>query len=231
MEPAKYIVPSSVKENLGTDQWPQRCNAVDVCERLGGLKSTRMPRHIRAAPGAWAATPCWREACRAGVCEVTWGRRMSETPEQGFRTGCSRKYRKWQEWHPSGGAWHSRIRVTSRILFYFIILFWDGLSLCIFGCPRIPSVDQVDLRLRDPPTSASQACISTSGSFLLSAHFNLFTCRQIKGMRHHAWLQFPFYSFIYLKIFIRYFLYLHFKCYPLSWFPLWKPPLSSSLVY
>ena len=25
---------------------------------------------------------------------------------------------------------------------------------------------------------------------------------------------------------ISYFLYLHFKCYPLSWFPLWKPPIS-----
>jgi hypothetical protein len=27
--------------------------------------------------------------------------------------------------------------------------------------------------------------------------------------------------------FIRYFLYLYFKCYPLSWFPLRKPPISS----
>jgi hypothetical protein len=28
--------------------------------------------------------------------------------------------------------------------------------------------------------------------------------------------------------FIKYFIYLHFKCYPLSrWFPLWKPPISS----
>jgi hypothetical protein len=31
------------------------------------------------------------------------------------------------------------------------------------------------------------------------------------------------------SFFIRYFLYLHFKCYPLSWFPLLKPPISSSL--
>jgi hypothetical protein len=30
-------------------------------------------------------------------------------------------------------------------------------------------------------------------------------------------------------IFIRYFLYLHCKCYPLSWFPLWKPPIPSIL--
>ena len=27
----------------------------------------------------------------------------------------------------------------------------------------------------------------------------------------------------------KYFLYLHFKCYPLSWSPLWKPPISSPL--
>ena len=27
--------------------------------------------------------------------------------------------------------------------------------------------------------------------------------------------------------FIRYFLYLHFKCYSLSWFPLWKTPIPS----
>jgi hypothetical protein len=37
-----------------------------------------------------------------------------------------------------------------------------------------------------------------------------------------------FYLFIFpWNIFIRYFLYLHFKCYPLSWFPLWKPPIPS----
>jgi hypothetical protein len=29
----------------------------------------------------------------------------------------------------------------------------------------------------------------------------------------------------FLTIFIRYFLYLHFKCYPISWFPLQKPPI------
>ena len=31
-------------------------------------------------------------------------------------------------------------------------------------------------------------------------------------------------------LFIRYFLYLHFKYYPLSWFPLWKPPIPSLLL-
>ena len=34
---------------------------------------------------------------------------------------------------------------------------------------------------------------------------------------------------LFFLFFIRYFLYLHFKCYPLSWFPLWKPPTPSLL--
>jgi hypothetical protein len=34
-----------------------------------------------------------------------------------------------------------------------------------------------------------------------------------------------FFSFFF---FIRYFLYLHFKCYLLSWFPLWKPPITTA---
>jgi hypothetical protein len=35
----------------------------------------------------------------------------------------------------------------------------------------------------------------------------------------------PFFFDIFLPtFFIRYFLYLHFKCYPLSWFPLRNPP-------
>jgi hypothetical protein len=37
-------------------------------------------------------------------------------------------------------------------------------------------------------------------------------------------------SFLLLfKIFIGYSLYLHFKCYPFSWFPLWKPPIWTPL--
>jgi hypothetical protein len=35
--------------------------------------------------------------------------------------------------------------------------------------------------------------------------------------------------FIIIIIIIRYFLYLHFKCYPPSWFPLWKPPIPFPL--
>jgi hypothetical protein len=37
-----------------------------------------------------------------------------------------------------------------------------------------------------------------------------------------------FLSFIF-HIFIGYFIYLHFKCYPLPLFPLWKHPIPSSL--
>ena len=41
--------------------------------------------------------------------------------------------------------------------------------------------------------------------------------------------QFHFLLGIFSFFFIRYFLYLHFRCYPLSWFPLWKTPISSPL--
>ena len=37
------------------------------------------------------------------------------------------------------------------------------------------------------------------------------------------------YSHFCFHYFIRYFLYLHFKCFPLSWFPLWKLPILSLL--
>jgi hypothetical protein len=41
---------------------------------------------------------------------------------------------------------------------------------------------------------------------------------------------FLFFSFLlFLSFLIRYFLYLHFNCYPFSWFPLWKPPIPSPL--
>jgi hypothetical protein len=38
-----------------------------------------------------------------------------------------------------------------------------------------------------------------------------------------------FIYYIFFRFFIRYFLYLHFKCYPLSWFPLQKPPIPFPL--
>ena len=38
------------------------------------------------------------------------------------------------------------------------------------------------------------------------------------------------YLWFFLWFFKRYFLYLHFKCYPLSLFPLWKPPIPSTLL-
>jgi hypothetical protein len=42
----------------------------------------------------------------------------------------------------------------------------------------------------------------------------------------NIFIPFVFYS---VSFFIRYFLYLHFKCYPLSWFPLQKLPITSHL--
>ena len=48
---------------------------------------------------------------------------------------------------------------------------------------------------------------------------------QCLGLFPH-WIRIFFFFFFILNFFIRYFLYLHFKCYPLSWFPL---PLLTNL--
>jgi hypothetical protein len=39
---------------------------------------------------------------------------------------------------------------------FFIFGFWDRVSLCGPGCPGTHSVDQIGLKLRNPPASASQ---------------------------------------------------------------------------
>jgi hypothetical protein len=39
---------------------------------------------------------------------------------------------------------------------FLVFVFRDRVSLCSYGCPGIPSVDQAGLRLRDPPASASK---------------------------------------------------------------------------
>jgi hypothetical protein len=87
--------------------------------------------------------------------------------------------------------------------FFFLPIFRDRVSLCSPGCPGTHSVDQAALELRNLPAYTSWV-------------LGLKACATTS--------QLPF-----LKK-IRYFLYLHFKCYPLSWFPLWKPPIPSPLL-
>jgi hypothetical protein len=42
------------------------------------------------------------------------------------------------------------------LLFVFVFVFQDRISLCCPGCPGTHSVDQAGLELRNPPASASQ---------------------------------------------------------------------------
>jgi hypothetical protein len=56
--------------------------------------------------------------------------------------------------------------------YYFLFLFPDRVSLCSPGCPGTHSLNQVGLKLRNPPASASQvlglkACTTTAQQFLL----------------------------------------------------------------
>jgi hypothetical protein len=46
-------------------------------------------------------------------------------------------------------------------------------------------------------------------------------------MKFTSVLAVPVPTFLFFFCFIRYFLYLHFKCYPLSWFPFKKTPIPS----
>jgi hypothetical protein len=69
-----------------------------------------------------------------------------------------------------------RIQLVVSFFFSFFVLFWFGLvfqdrvSLYSPGCPGTHFVDQVSLKLRNPPASASQvrglkACTTTPGLF------------------------------------------------------------------
>jgi hypothetical protein len=53
-----------------------------------------------------------------------------------------------------------------------LFCFWDRVSLCSPGCPGTHSIDQVSLKLRNLPASASQvlglkACATTPGCFFV----------------------------------------------------------------
>ena len=56
-------------------------------------------------------------------------------------------------------------------VFYFALFVWDRVSLYSPGCPGAHFVDQADLKLRNPPASASQvpglkACSTTAWPIL-----------------------------------------------------------------
>jgi hypothetical protein len=90
------------------------------------------------------------------------------------------------------------------LLLLLLFVFQDRVSLYSSGCPGTHSVDQAGLKLRNPPASASLV-------------LGLKVCANPPGSIFH--------------IFIGYFIYLHFKCYPPSHFPLHKPnplPLPSA---
>jgi hypothetical protein len=58
-------------------------------------------------------------------------------------------------------------------LFCFVFVFQDRVSLCSPGCPGTHSLDQADLKLRNPPASASQvlglqACATTAPLLLVT---------------------------------------------------------------
>ena len=59
------------------------------------------------------------------------------------------------------------------VCLFFCFVFPDGISLCSSGCPGTHSVDQADLKLRNPPASAFQvlglkACATKPGRGLPS---------------------------------------------------------------
>jgi hypothetical protein len=52
--------------------------------------------------------------------------------------------------------WSYTIRVMMLLFLFFVLFFWDRVSLCSSGCPRTHFVEQAGLELRNPPASASQ---------------------------------------------------------------------------
>jgi hypothetical protein len=72
-----------------------------------------------------------------------------------------------------GEGREERREKVNFLSFYFIFDFQNRVSLCSSGCPGTQSVDQVGLKLRNPPASASQvlglkACATTPQQFFIS---------------------------------------------------------------
>jgi hypothetical protein len=90
------------------------------------------------------------------------------------------------------------------VLFCFVFLFRDRVSLCSPGCPGTHSVDQAGLELRNPPASASRvlgskACATTpsyGAEFLMDVSMfsmlSLFFCAvwaNVNIVRSHSSVQ------------------------------------------
>ena len=86
----------------------------------------------------------------------------SDTPEEGVRTHYgwlwATMWLLWFELRTFGravGCSYPLSHLTSPWLF-FVLFFWDRVSLCSPGCPGTHSVNQAGLELRNPLASASQ---------------------------------------------------------------------------
>ena len=82
--------------------------------------------------------------------------------------------------HVVAGNWTQDLWKSSSqyflVFFFWILFFRDRFSLCSPGCPGTHSVDQVGLKLRNPPASVSQVlglklCTTTARplSFLIDS--------------------------------------------------------------
>jgi hypothetical protein len=66
----------------------------------------------------------------------------------------------------------------------FVCLFFETWFLCSAGCPGTHSVDQADLKIRDPPASASQVlglkvCVTNPARFIFFPIYDSFSCMYV----------------------------------------------------
>jgi hypothetical protein len=103
----------------------------------------------------------------------------------------------------TGGPWQLPISSFS-ILFFYLFIFRDRVSLCSPGCPGTHSIDQAGLELRNPPASASQvlglkACATMPGSvyflkiYYICMYVYMYTVAVQMVVSHHVvagnWIQ------------------------------------------
>jgi hypothetical protein len=103
------------------------------------------------------------------------------------------------------------------LIFFYYVFFSISFPMISQKSPKpypnsLPTHSHI-LALAFPCTGTHKVCLS---------NVPLLKCFHFKVLNF-------FFKFFLKNIFIRYFLYLHFKCYPPSWFPLRKPPIPSPL--